>query len=104
MTDFRVNGQKRTFDGDPSMPLLWYLRDELGMTGTKFGCGVGCAARAPSMSTARRCAPAASRCRTSPASPSSPSRGSIRRASIRCRSRGAISACRNVAIARPARS
>jgi len=35
-----VNGQARTFDGDPSMPLLWYLRDELGMTGTKFGCGV----------------------------------------------------------------
>jgi aerobic-type carbon monoxide dehydrogenase small subunit (CoxS/CutS family) len=28
------------FDGDPSMPLLWYLRDELGLTGTKFGCGV----------------------------------------------------------------
>ena len=35
----RVNGQERTFDGDPSMPLLWYLRDELGLTGTKFGCG-----------------------------------------------------------------
>ena len=28
------------FDGDPSMPLMWYLRDELGLTGTKFGCGV----------------------------------------------------------------
>jgi isoquinoline 1-oxidoreductase alpha subunit len=41
MTDFRVNGQGRTYDGDPSMPLLWYLRDELAMTGTKFGCGVG---------------------------------------------------------------
>jgi isoquinoline 1-oxidoreductase alpha subunit len=36
----RVNGEARTFDGDPSMPLLWYLRDELGLTGTKFGCGV----------------------------------------------------------------
>jgi isoquinoline 1-oxidoreductase alpha subunit len=35
----RVNGQERTYDGDPSMPLLWYLRDELGLTGTKFGCG-----------------------------------------------------------------
>src|SRR5262249_37816452 len=35
-----VNGQGRTFDGDPSMPLMWYLRDELGLTGTKFGCGV----------------------------------------------------------------
>lgn len=41
MANFRVNGQQRAYDGDPSMPLLWYLRDELKMTGTKFGCGVG---------------------------------------------------------------
>ncbi|VTZ28316.1 Isoquinoline 1-oxidoreductase subunit alpha [Methylocella tundrae] len=34
-----VNGEARTFDGDPDTPLLWYLRDELGLTGTKFGCG-----------------------------------------------------------------
>ena len=40
MVKLRVNGQEQSFDGDPSMPLLWYLRDELGMTGTKFGCGV----------------------------------------------------------------
>jgi isoquinoline 1-oxidoreductase subunit alpha len=40
MVKLRVNGQERSFDGDPSMPLLWYLRDELGLTGTKFGCGI----------------------------------------------------------------
>jgi isoquinoline 1-oxidoreductase alpha subunit len=40
MVNLRVNGEERTFDGDPSMPLLWYLRDVLGLTGTKFGCGV----------------------------------------------------------------
>lgn len=40
MVNLRVNGQARSFDGDPSMPLMWYLRDELGLTGTKFGCGV----------------------------------------------------------------
>ena len=40
MVNVNVNGQERTFDGDPSMPLMWYLRDELGLTGTKFGCGV----------------------------------------------------------------
>ncbi|WP_158807379.1 (2Fe-2S)-binding protein [Beijerinckia sp. L45] len=34
-----VNGDMRSFDGDPETPLLWYLRDELGLTGTKFGCG-----------------------------------------------------------------
>ena len=40
MIKLRVNGQERKFDGDPAMPLLWYLRDELGLTGTKFGCGI----------------------------------------------------------------
>ena len=36
-----INGERRTFEGDATMPLLWYLRDELGLTGTKFGCGIG---------------------------------------------------------------
>jgi isoquinoline 1-oxidoreductase subunit alpha len=35
-----VNGTRRQFEGDPSMPLLWYLRDELALTGTKYGCGI----------------------------------------------------------------
>jgi isoquinoline 1-oxidoreductase alpha subunit len=41
MANLNVNGRQRAYDGDPSMPLLWYLRDELGLTGAKFGCGVG---------------------------------------------------------------
>jgi isoquinoline 1-oxidoreductase subunit alpha len=40
MIRFKVNGTEKTFDGDPEMPLLWYLREVLGLTGTKFGCGV----------------------------------------------------------------
>jgi isoquinoline 1-oxidoreductase subunit alpha len=40
MIQFRVNGVARSFDGDLEMPVLWYLRDILGLTGTKFGCGV----------------------------------------------------------------
>lgn len=36
-----VNGQAATLDVDPAMPLLWLLRDELNLTGTKFGCGIG---------------------------------------------------------------
>jgi len=40
MIKLQVNGQERSFDGDPAMPLLWFLRDELGLTGTKFGCGI----------------------------------------------------------------
>ncbi len=39
MIKLRVNGQDQAWDGDPSLPLLWFLRDEAGMTGTKFGCG-----------------------------------------------------------------
>jgi isoquinoline 1-oxidoreductase alpha subunit len=41
MVTLQVNGQQHTYDGDPSVPLLWVLRDEIGLTGTKFGCGVG---------------------------------------------------------------
>jgi isoquinoline 1-oxidoreductase alpha subunit len=40
MIRLKVNGKERSFDGDPEMPLLWYLRDVLGLTGTKFGCGM----------------------------------------------------------------
>ena len=40
MFTLRINGEARSYDGEPSMPLLGYLRDELGLTGTKFGCGV----------------------------------------------------------------
>jgi isoquinoline 1-oxidoreductase alpha subunit len=41
MPTITVNGERRTVSGDPEMPLLWYLRDEIGLTGTKFGCGAG---------------------------------------------------------------
>lgn len=37
---FKVNGKSCSFAGDPEMPLLWYLRDILGLTGAKFGCGI----------------------------------------------------------------
>lgn len=39
-TQFVLNGQARTFDGDPETPLLWVLRDHMGLTGTKYGCGI----------------------------------------------------------------
>ena len=41
MPTINVNGENREFGGDPDTPLLWYLRDELALTGTKFGCGAG---------------------------------------------------------------
>jgi len=39
--EFKVNGHAVSYEGDGEMPLLWYLRDIAGMTGTKFGCGAG---------------------------------------------------------------
>jgi isoquinoline 1-oxidoreductase alpha subunit len=41
MIRLKVNGKAREFAGDGDMPLLWYLRDTLALTGTKFGCGSG---------------------------------------------------------------
>ena len=40
MTNFSVNGRKVSVDVDPGTPLLWVLRDELKLTGTKYGCGI----------------------------------------------------------------
>ena len=39
-TQFTVNGTAQAFDGDPETPLLWVLRDYIGLTGTKYGCGI----------------------------------------------------------------
>jgi len=44
-TTLTINGQERSFDAPPEMPLLWVLRDILGLTGTKFGCGLHRACR-----------------------------------------------------------
>ncbi len=40
MTPITVNGRSYDVNADPTTPLLWVLRDELGLTGTKFGCGI----------------------------------------------------------------
>lgn len=40
MTRLNVNGSVREFDAEPDTPLLWVLREQLGLTGTKYGCGV----------------------------------------------------------------
>ena len=48
-TSFLINGRQRTVDVDPSKPLLWVIREDLGLTGTKVGCGIAqCGARAQS--------------------------------------------------------
>ncbi len=41
MITLRINGEKHTIDVAPDMPLLWAIRDLIGLTGTKYGCGIG---------------------------------------------------------------
>jgi isoquinoline 1-oxidoreductase alpha subunit len=41
MMTLTINGKPQRYDGDPEMPLLWVLRDELNLKGTKFDCGMG---------------------------------------------------------------
>ena len=40
MTNFTINGKAVTVEADPAMPILWVVREKLGMNGTKFGCGI----------------------------------------------------------------
>ncbi|KIT18201.1 (2Fe-2S)-binding protein [Jannaschia aquimarina] len=47
MTTFTLNGAEVSLDADPDTPLLWALRDHAGLTGTKFGCGVGACGACP---------------------------------------------------------
>lgn len=41
MIRLKINGTSRQYEGDPDMPLLWFLRENLELTGTKYGCGMG---------------------------------------------------------------
>ncbi|MEQ9334548.1 (2Fe-2S)-binding protein [Thalassobaculum sp.] len=41
MVKLTINGVAHDYDGDPATPLLWFVRDELGLNGTKYGCGAG---------------------------------------------------------------
>jgi isoquinoline 1-oxidoreductase alpha subunit len=41
MVSFKINSKAVSFDGEADTPLLWVIRDELNLTGTKFGCGIG---------------------------------------------------------------
>ncbi len=67
----RINGEMISVDADPQMPLLWAIRDVLGMTGTKFGCGVGvCGACTVHLDgdAVRSCITALADCRPPPSS------------------------------------
>ena len=66
MSAFTINGRAVTVDVDEDTPLLWVIRDVVGLTGTKFGCGIGSAAPAPFMWAGAPRAPASPLLDTSP--------------------------------------
>ena len=100
-----INGVSRTVDVDQSTPLLWVLRDVLGMTGTKFGCGSRNVARARCISTARRCVRVCFRSAPWATGPSPRLKASAqRRQAPGCRRPGSIWKSFSAAIASRARS
>jgi 2Fe-2S iron-sulfur cluster binding domain len=98
----QVNGQTHTVDVDDDTPLLWVLRDVLGMTGTKFGCGIAlcgaCTVHIDGVATRS--------CITSVDSigASAITRSARRRPAPRCRKPGWTAKCRNAATANRDRS
>jgi isoquinoline 1-oxidoreductase subunit alpha len=61
MPRLTINGHQQQAEVDPATPLLWVLRDTLGLTGTRYGCGI--AQCAPARSTSMVSRPARARCR-----------------------------------------
>jgi len=53
MATLNINGQVRDVAVEPETPLLWVIREQVGLTGTKYGCGIASAAPAPCISTAK---------------------------------------------------
>ena len=104
MIKLKINGKEQDWDGDPALSLLWFLRDEIGLTGAKFGCGQALCGACTVMWTGRPCGPASRRCRMWPDGRSRRSKVCIRPAIMRCRRPGVRSTYRNAASVSPARS
>jgi aerobic-type carbon monoxide dehydrogenase small subunit (CoxS/CutS family) len=98
MIKLKVNGKNQQFNGDPEMPLLWVLRDELDLKGTKYGCGMGlCGACTVHLNgrPIRACLTPVSAAANKSVTTIE---GLVR---IRCKSPGRNSTCRNVVTAKP---
>ena len=88
----KVNGKAVSFSGETDTPLLWAIREELGMTGTKFGCGIAaCGACSVHID-------GSARLRANPSPRSKGCRQAMARF-MRCKRRGSRIRCRNAAIA-----
>ena len=56
MIQLTINGRSHQVDVEPNTPLLWVIREQVGLTGTKYGCGIASAAPAPFIWTEPPCA------------------------------------------------
>ncbi len=101
MAKLNVNGAVREFEAEADTPLLWVLREQLGLTGTKYGCGIAqcgaCTVHIDGVPTRSCVLPVVDGRRR--ARRSSPSRACRPTARTRCRRPGSRSTCRNAATA-----
>ena len=97
------NGKPFDFDGDPDKPLLWVLREDAGLTGTKYGCGVAacgaCTVHLDGVATRSCSLPVEASGRQRRSSRSRALRPPTATSAIRCSRPGSSSRCRNAAIA-----
>ena len=103
MTQLTVNGKALTFEAEPDTPLLWVLREQLGLTGTKFGCGAAqCGACTVHLDGApvRSCVLPVSA--VQPRNRSPPSKACRPTAATRCKRPGQRWTCRNAATVKAA--
>ena len=100
---FSVNGKPAEFDGPEDVPLLWVVREHLGLTGSKFGCGIGvCGACTMHIDGVPRANLRHAGRHGARAARSRPSRACPEQPIIPCRRPGSSSTFRNAAIASPA--
>ncbi|MGF6431282.1 aerobic-type carbon monoxide dehydrogenase small subunit (CoxS/CutS family) [Bradyrhizobium elkanii] len=104
MIKVKINDQELNWDGDPDLPLLWFIRDEVGLTGTKFGCGqalCGSCTVIVDKQAVRACITSVSDVRGREVTTIE---GLHPTGDHRCKRPGGSSTCRNAAFARPVRS
>ena len=105
MAKLNINGKVRDVQAEPDTPLLWVIREQVGLTGTKYGCGVAqCGACSVHINgeVQRSCSMPLSAVKASDKIVTIRACRPIPR--IRCRKPGRASTCRNAATASPARS
>ena len=103
MATLTINGKPHDVDADPDTPLLWVLREWIGMTGTKYGCGIAqCGACTVHVEGSNRILLVPGQRRSRQADRDDRGPCSERHECIPCRGPGSSTTCRNAAIARAA--